>query len=104
MGCKDITLSLYDLDGGALCDEPAYEKMLIEEKPYLDKLVALGLDDASEEGVIIPISQSSAKNYHMKNGDSYETLGGKDRYIDKYLLRMGIPCCYVPPEKICKWI
>ena len=101
MGCKDITLSLYDLDGGALSDEPAYEKMLIEEKPYLDKLVALGLGSASEEGVIIPISQSSAKDYRMRNGDSYETLGGKDRYIDKYLLSMGIPCRYLPPEKIC---
>ncbi|MBQ8146788.1 MAG: hypothetical protein IJ039_08385 [Clostridia bacterium] len=104
MGCKDITLSLYDLDGGALCDEPAYEKMLIKEKPYFHKLVALGLGDASEDGVIIPISQSSAKNYHMRNGDNYETLGGKDRYIDKYLLRMGIPCCYLPPEKICNGI
>ena len=101
MGCKDITLSLYDLDGGALDDEPAYEKMLIEEKPYLDKLVALGLGNASDEGVIIPISQDSAKNYRVLNGDSYESLGGKDRYIDNYLLRMGIPCRYLPPEKIC---
>ncbi len=100
MGCKDITLSLYDLDGGSLSDEPTYERMLIKEKPYLDRLVSLGLGNASEEGVIIPISQDSGKSYRIRSGDGYESMGGSGRYIDKYLLRMGVPCRYLPPEKI----
>ena len=100
MGCSDITLSLYDLDGGSFSDEPAYERMLINEKPRLDSLFLLGLFDRECGGVIIPTSENSGINYHLSEGEDYEAIGGKSRYIDKYLLKMGIPCRYLPPNRI----
>ena len=93
-GCKDITLALHDLDGGALSDETLYEKMLIKEKKRLDKLVSLKLGDSERIGVGIPTSGDSAKNYILKDGEGYERLGGCYRSVENYLLRMGIPCKY----------
>ena len=94
MGCKDITLALYDLDGGALSDEPLYEKMLIREKKRLDKLVSFNLGDAERVGVSIPTSCDSAENYVLKEGEGYEKLGGYSRVVENYLLRAAIPCKY----------
>ncbi len=100
MGNERITLSLYDLDGGALSDEPLYEKMLIENKKYLDKLVSLELRNCSYEGVVIPTSPKSGKTYRLSDGDDYESLGGKNRYFEKYFLKMGVPCRYSIPDDI----
>ncbi len=100
MGCKDITLSLYDLEGGALFDEPAYGKMLKKQKPFLDKLVALELDAASELGVIIPTSGDSAKSYRCGDGASFARLRGEERYIHGRLLKMGIPCRFLTPSEL----
>lgn len=98
-GCKDITLALHDLDGGALSDEPLYEKMLIKEKKRLDKLVSLNLGDAERIGVSIPTAGDSAEKYVLKDGEGYEKLGGYFRSVENYLLRMGIPCKYESANK-----
>lgn len=100
MGCKGITLSIYDLDGGAFFDEPLYEEMLASNKAFLDKIVSLELGKAKLKGVVIPTSGKSGKTYRMRNGDSYETLGGTNRYIERYLLKAGIPCQYLSPKEI----
>lgn len=98
LGCSDITLSLYDLDGGSFADEPLYGKMLKEEKPFLDKLVSLDLGSCRGDGVIIPTSGKSGKTYRMRECDGYSALGGDTRYIEKYLLKAGIPCHYLTPS------
>lgn len=98
MGCKDITLSLYDLEGGALFDEPLYEEMLVKEKPFLDKLVALQLSDAERLGIKIPTSESSAKSYVLAENQGFSELLGGNRYIENYLLKMGVPCHFATPN------
>lgn len=102
MGCEDVTLSLYDLEGGALFDEPRYEKMLKEQKPLLDKLIGLGLSDCGEIGVTIPISCDCAKNYALNRGEEYEHIAGSWRYIENYFLTMGVPCRYCAVSEIKK--
>lgn len=102
MGCRDITLSLYDLDGGALADEPVYGQMLRGEKARLDRILALDLLDAENEGVVIPTAPDSGERYRLREGEGYEQLGGKNRCIETYLLRAGIPCRYLQPERICR--
>ena len=94
MGCKDVTLSLYDLEGGALFDEPCYEKMLKTQKPLLDRLIGLDLSDCEEIGVTVPISCDCAKNYALNRGEEYEHIAGSWRYIENYFLTMGVPCRY----------
>lgn len=98
MGCKDITLSLFDLEGGALFDEPSYKEMLIKQKAFLDKLVALDLDRTESLGVKIPTSGESAKTYILSEGEGYGHLWGGERYIENNLLLMGVPCVYAPAD------
>lgn len=100
MGCKNITLSLFDLDGGAIFDEPNYGEMLKKQKPFLDKLAALDLDEAESKGVVIPTSGNSGKLYSCKKGDNFAALRGGGRYIHSYLLKCGVPCVFKTPDKI----
>lgn len=94
MGCRGITLSIYDLEGGSFADEPLYETMLREKKAFLDKVVELDLGSGKDIGVVIPTSGTSGKNYRLREGEPYEALGGTGRYIEDYLMKAGIPCCY----------
>ncbi len=94
MGCPKITLSLYDLDGCSLDDEPLYKVMLIKNKPQLDFLAGLPLDTAQSLGVIIPSSGEAGMRYRLKNGEGYAHLAGCKRYIENYFLQAGIPCQY----------
>ncbi|MBO5481640.1 MAG: hypothetical protein J6A63_10690 [Clostridia bacterium] len=100
MGCSSITLSLYDLDGGAFFDEPKYREMLIQQKQFLDKVVGLNLKTAKTIGVKILTSPDSGRRYALKAGEGYEPLSGSKRYIEKYLLTIGIPCAYTTDEKV----
>lgn len=94
MGCPSITLSLYDLDGCSLDDEPSYKEMLIKNKPQLDFLARLPLDNAQSLGVMIPSSGEAGMRYWLKNGEGYAQLAGCKRYIENYFLQAGIPCQY----------
>lgn len=94
MGCNNITLSLYDLDGCSLNDEPSYKEMLIKNKSKLDFLAELPLDQAKSLGVIIPTSGEAGMRYRLKNGENYAQLTGFKRYIENYFLQAGIPCQY----------
>ncbi len=94
MGCNNITLSLYDLDGCALLDEPSYKAMLKKEKSYLDTLSALSLNEAQSLGVIIPSAEDAGLRYHLQKGETYSQMSGGLRYIENYFLQAGIPCQY----------
>lgn len=100
MGCKYITLSIYDLEGGAFFDEPEYIDMLRDNKEVLSRLTEYGFGDMKELGVIVPTSGESAKNYRLRSGEGLETMGGATRYFDMYLLRMGIPCRYLNASEL----
>ena len=95
MGCKDITLSLYDLEGGAIDDEPLYGKVLVREKDFLNKCSNISFEKYPFIGVKIPTSSTSGKRYALHEGDDYAQLGGRRRYIENYLLTMGIPCYFI---------
>ena len=94
MGCSSITLSLYDLDGGAFFDEPKYFAMLKDQKKFLDKIVRLDLKGAKTLGVKIPTAQNSGRQYALNDGEGYDEMGGSKRYIENYLLTTGVPCVY----------
>ncbi len=100
LGCENITLSLYDLDGGALFDEPLYGKLLKKQKKLQNKLLSIGLVDAEELGVQIPTTSTSSLTYQCKAGCQYSSLRGEERYIHNYLLKMGIPCKFTLPNEI----
>lgn len=94
MGSQGITLSLYDLNGAAFFEEPAYCEVLKEEKPFVNKLFRLNLRNAKSLGVIIPTDPQSGLHYTLTKDDNFNNLRGAERYIQDYLLKIGIPCCY----------
>ena len=100
MGCKDVTLSLHDLDGGSLDDEPFYKNLLIDEKAFLDKIVSLDLGRFDNEGIIIPTSVNSGKTCILNKSEGYSALEGSKRNIEMQFLKAGIPCCYRAPSNI----
>lgn len=100
MGCRNVTLSLYDLDGGALDDEPAYGKMLRDGREKLERIQALDLADAPLLGVVLPTDPNSARQYRLREGEGYAHIGGRGRGLDTYLLKMGVPCRYLMPNEI----
>lgn len=94
MGCRGITLSIYDLEGGSFADEPLYEAMLSGQKEFLDRIVDLNLSKSKDVGVVIPTSGTSGRSYNLRKGETYENIGGTGRYVEDYLMKAGIPCCY----------
>ncbi len=93
-GCNNVTLSLFDLDGGALSDEPEYRSLLKKQKPFSDRLCALDLGKASDVGVTFPIAENSASRLMLSEGENYEHLCGDNRQLENYFLKIGIPCKY----------
>ncbi|MBQ8657876.1 MAG: hypothetical protein IJ506_01975 [Clostridia bacterium] len=100
MGSQGITLSLYDLNGGAFFEEPTYREVLKKEKPFVNKLFNLDLRGAKSLGVMIPTDPESGLRYRTKSGEGFSQLRGEGRYIHEYLLKIGIPCCYRTPEEL----
>lgn len=100
MGSQGITLSLYDLNGGAFFEEPTYREVLKKEKPFVNKLFHLDLHNAKSLGVMIPTDPESGLRYSLKEGEDFNHLRGAGRYIQDYLLKIGIPCCYRTPDEL----
>lgn len=100
MGSQGVTLSLYDLNGGAFYEEPMYPEVLKKEKPFVNKLFNLDLRNAKSLGVMIPTDPESGLHYKLREGEDYNHLRGSGRYIQDYLLKIGIPCCYRTPEEL----
>lgn len=100
LGNDKITLSLFDLDGGSFSDEPRYGEMLKKQKPFLDKILKLSLKDEKLLGVKIPTSNQSGRNYHYSPSDRYQESSGTYRNIERYLLKIGIPCVYTAEKDL----
>lgn len=109
LGCPGVTLSLFDLEGTALDEEPLYEELLRDEKSALDSIASLGLVDWKRRGAGLLVSPDYARNMEL-DVSAYESepaagslgpsaLLGPGRTWDAVLLRMGIPACYVSPQE-----
>jgi hypothetical protein len=102
MGCSGITLSLYDLEGTPLDEEPLYERVLVDEKPALDQLASLQLDKWKRRGVGLLADPDAARKVQVSGGDDISRLLGPGRTWDYPLLQLGIPVCYFSPEDALK--
>lgn len=101
LGCRGITLSLYDLEGTPLDEEPLYEKILAEEKPSLDQLAKLRLAEWKPRGVGLPIDPDSARKVQIleEAGSTISSLMGPGRTWDNTLLTLGVPAHYLSSKE-----
>lgn len=96
-GCSQITLSLHDLDGSPLDEEPTLAPLLRRSKPVLDTLAGLRLSAWSPEGIIFLSDPDSARKVRLDPGAKLNDLAtGRDG--ESILLQSGIPARYAPVE------
>ena len=96
LGSENITLSIFDLDGCVLDEEPEFCELLVERKPFFDKMVSFGLWDFESEGVGLITAPDRVKEMtHPVNNLKKLCLS---RYWEEVLLLAGIPCKYIIPE------
>lgn len=101
-GCRGITLSLYDLEGSPLSEEPAYEALLTEEKSRLDSLAKLRLDAWTRHGVKLLTDPALAAKTELPEKATMRNLSGGTRTWDKVLSLLGMPVCYETPASLTK--
>ena len=102
LGCKGITLSLYDLEGSALSEEPAYERLLTEEKPALDSLARLNLQEWTKRGIALITDPLLGHKTQIDINSNTQDLGqllGPGRTFDRLFMQLGVPAHYVSPQE-----
>jgi len=98
LGCKDITLSIFDLEGCVLEEEPEWAGMLKKMRPMLDILFKYGLWNWDSEGIsLITAPDRIAEN--TREVTQMQQLA-RGRLWDGTLVKAGIPCKYITPDKI----
>ena len=98
LGCPQITLSINDLDGSPLEEEPSNLPMLEYIKPCLGMLAEMSLGQWELQGVNFVLDPQSARKVHLSPGAQMADLAG-GRPFESLLLQSGIPGRYVSPSK-----
>lgn len=97
LGCPHITISISDLDGSPLSEEPTNVPMLKSIKPQLDALTTMNLKDWDKLGIAFICDPGIGEKYEFTSG---EKLGSQPvpRSFENLLLQVGMPACYVSPS------
>ncbi len=99
MGCRGVTLSIFDLEGCVLSEEPEWEHMLASQRPFCDR-VTRELDGMKKYGVGL---LTSPDRYPLtekakKSGRISDTV--QKRPTEGLLARLGIPTAFITPAEI----
>lgn len=99
MGCPGITLSIFDLEGTSLEEEPLYEQILTEEKPVLDSLAELETGKWNKKGVALLTDPGIGYKLQVLRRKGIGDLSEFERTWDNTLLQMGIPAFYLSAKE-----
>ncbi len=92
MGLQGDTLSIFEFNGNGAIRYEKYADVLREVKPYLSRLVKIGLTPADMVGVRVLVCEESA--YTLENARGFEGLIPFDGWLFAYLEQLGIACAY----------
>ncbi len=99
LGMKQITISVSDLDGSPISDEPGNLKLLRDMKPRLQAIADFDLDKWRPLGLVAVIDPDIAGKLEYNSEISF----GKalpSRSFEPVLLQMGVPMQYALPEDV----
>lgn len=100
LGCPEITLSMADLDGSPLSEEPTNLTLLRNNQPRLQALAELGLRGWRPEGVVFLNAPDAARKVRLPAGERAKMQDlGLIRHWEDLLLHMGIPAYYASPDQ-----
>ncbi len=100
LGCKGVTLSIYDLEGCVLQEEPEFGELLVKERPFADAMAQMDLWtwESDGMGLITAPDRIGAACDTAQVREMQQLAGG--RFWDETLLKAGIPCKYITPDQI----
>ncbi len=90
LGAPQITLSLNDLDGSPINQEPTTVPLLRDSKSELEALAVLNLREWQSQGVVFLDDEQSAAKVHLEEDAKMQDLG-LIREWENILLQCGIP-------------
>ena len=100
MGCKGITLSIYDLEGCVLAEEPEFGLLLRNKKTLIDRLAKYDLWEWESEGVGLFTAPDRIAASHNESCVSEMHQLSSGRLWDETLLKAGIPCKYITADRL----
>ncbi|WP_276950511.1 hypothetical protein [Acetatifactor muris] len=100
LGSAGITLSLYDLEGCVLAEEPEYGELLMKLAPFVRTMRSWGLWEWQSDGIaLVTAPERAGSPWNMKKVREMDELA-QGRMWDTVLVRCGIACRYVTPEHL----
>ncbi|MDD3926654.1 MAG: hypothetical protein PHT33_08350 [bacterium] len=101
LGCNHITLSLNDLEGSPIDEEPTVVPLLSRSRPMLQALAGMELVNWRPEGVGFLCDPASACKVRLKRNGIMGSLAPV-RELEEVLLQSGVPACYLSPAEAAK--
>ena len=98
VGCREITLSICDLDGSPLNDEPTNEILLKESRKQLEAIADLELGKWHKQGLVFINAPDAAKKQRLSKNAKWQDLGLNRKWED-ILLSSAVPAYYLNPQK-----
>lgn len=99
LGCRGVTLSIFDLEGCVLSEEYEWEHMLASHRPFCDR-VTRELDGMKKYGIGLLTSPDRYPRSEKKSESHRLSATVQKRPFEGALARLGIPVAFVTPEKI----
>lgn len=99
LGCKGITLSLFDLEGGMLFEYSEFGELIKYTEPFSSRLLKEELWKSEDLGIgLITAPDRVCEKENKKVGKMLELSRG--RMWDETLAKTGLPCRYITPYEI----
>lgn len=102
LGCRGITLSIYDLEGGLLSEYSEFAHLLQKVRPFCDEMANEKLWHADTMGIALITAPDRVGQHSFKKNASKMQELKSGRKWDDILLRCAVPCKYVTPDEICQ--
>lgn len=100
LGSAGITLSIYDLEGCVLAEEPEYGELLRKLAPFVRTMQDWELWNWQSGGIaLVTAPERAGSSWNLRKVREMEELA-QGRLWDKVLIKCGIACRYVTPEHL----
>ena len=99
-GFCGVTLSIFDLEGCVLSEEPEFAELLTNRKKFCDTVTQLVDEGYIGKGVALITTPD--RFLSVKRGTELNRISDlvQNRNIDYLLIKTGIPCVYITPENL----
>lgn len=103
LGCRGVTLSIFDLEGCVLAEEPEYGQLLQSRRNFADRMAGWDLWEWESQGVgLVTAPERIAAQCNARQAAQMHQLAS-GRLWDKGLTKAGIPCRYITPDQAGRW-